>query len=379
MSKFNRSRFKTGLLILVLVTANSACKKLEILPNMSQSAGSPAGMVCLNADPKNHLPNPLDHGEYNNLTFSDEFNGKAGSSDPAECYDDDRLAMCKYRLDSGEFGPCTQDVSHLKNLNKCRWTIWDGFSFWENSSKLAFKPSQIRVENGQFKINIKTRPSSEGPFQCGATQKNHDAIDYYDTNCPLLTGGIDSEFRKGTRTRGINIKEGRIEMSARFDRNAGTWPALWMWPASWKGNEGDPYVYQPTAGRNYAPETDILEASPDGSSVGAISQTYHTWGGTNGSFNLSPPLKDTLVYIEKWHTFGVERHAHEVRYYVDNCYTKIVKDGDYDKQWAKTVMVDPYASFVIMSMDIQSKAANETWSTLDHAEFDIDWVRMYER
>jgi len=344
-----------------LVFGISGCKKFELDDIKDPSQLLSIGNV-------NDTP-------YRTLVWQEEFDGTSYDGDPISCFDDDSNATCVKRLDWDSEGPCTESVSHLKKLNKCRWAIWDGFSFWEKSNNVAVKPSQVRVEGGSLKIKYKVRPDSEGPFNCGPSDRDPNGIDYYNDNCKVLTGGIYSRDFQNGKTQGRSFTNGRIEVRARARLEIGAWPAIWMWEGP--VGTGTPYPYSSSMSPDYVGEIDILEivAKSSGETLSDALQTYHVWYFDQDLHYQSGA--SVPVDARQWNVYGVERTGDELKYYINGAYIKSIKEGDLDTRNNPTMRVDDTARFMILSLGIAKDAAVAANPNLNNVEFEVDWVKSY--
>lgn len=351
-----------SIIFVVGLVSLTGCKKFEL-----EDMKDPSQFVSIGA---------VSDSSYKNLVWQDEFDGTSFDGDPRECFDDDSKATCVRRLDWDAQAPCTQSISHLKQLNKCRWAIWDGFSFWEKSFNVAYKPSQIKVEGGKLKLRYKVRPGTDGPFLCGPSNRDPNSVDYYDDNCKVLTGGIYSRDFSNGKTQGRSFTNGRIEVRARVDLSTGAWPAIWMWEGT--VGSGTPYPYNSSMGRDYIGEIDILEivAKRDRETTSDALQTYHVWHfDTDEHYQMGA---STPIDATQWNVYGVERTGDELKYYINGAYIKSIHEGDLDSKNNPTMRVDDTARFMILSLGIAKDAAMAANPNLENALFEVDWVRSYQ-
>ena len=333
------------------------------------------------------------------MKFRDEFEGPNGDPDagsyPSNCYT--MNPVCSVRLDWFAEGPCFgNSFSQFSNLNKCKWTVWGGYSFWDDTGVTSYLPSQISVSKdssdgnvGTLNIKIASRTGSGiecGPKGAPDTMNN----DRWKINCPLVSGGVDSKYRNPT-TKGWNFKKGRVEIRAKIaakpssgDFYSNSWPALW----TWTGDEQNGYPYSNANPSNpkYTNELDILEVVPKpGQSKASAYQTYHTWF-TNGRHYASGSRSDIKVAPGKYETYGLERYPNYILYSVGTCYTRKVADGDMEgkdveswQQHGGTVSVNSEIPVhFILGMGFDKEFMNSPYSELDGAEFKIDYLRQYE-
>lgn len=341
--------------------------------NFEPSLTNTGQLLCINGrhyDGYGTVPDKPSQSPKQTLVFRDEFNGR--ENDPgdstgmntADCYD--RAPLCVERLDWSMIGPCTtQDFSNLRDLNKCKWEVWDGYSFWDDSRKLAFNPSALNVSGGNLNIQFKVRPGEH--TDCGRGPTHPDGG--YGRDCKVFSGGIDSKYRDSTK-KGFNFKESRVEIRAAVPATNYIWPALW----TWNGDPGPGYPHHQNQ-TGWAGEYDILEIIPEPGRFEAF-QTYHTWN--FGGEHHSTGAKNTAIKPDHFHRYGIERWNDAFLFSVDDCYTRIVRNGDADtKNIANSIKVDNSPEYLIMSMGYDNRAAANV-DALDGTTFKVDYVRVYE-
>lgn len=372
------SAARLSALLLAVATALSACEKPDLIGSPEKML-CPGGSVSANTAFKSPIP-----------AWQDDFRGMsdANETDPPECFSD-AMATCSQRVDWFMEGPCTHSISHLGALNKCRWTVWDG-----GSTYLATNPNQVSIDpyadtstgdsecenghktcRGSVKIKVQVRPDSEAPFKCGASERDRLAGDYYDTNCKVLVGGIDSRHRPDTKVRNPNqngrtFTNGRMEIRARMNIKDGLWPALWTWRTDIK--KGD------TIG-----EIDILEVmAKSGNTTVNAQQTYHTWSTLPPDTHLDSGGKYTRVESEKFTTYGVERSGKKIKFFVNDCYTRTLTEGEdtaLDKNGNPMTLDGAIGEFLIISMGITEPKRIAPTQLLNNGELEVDWVKFYDK
>lgn len=385
------------LLALLGTSLISGCEKdFEIQPRLITS---PKQLVAVGGS--------TSASAYTRLVAWDYFKGFGSSSQTdSACYTDDTKATCSRRLDwfGASNNGCSESVAHLKLLDKCTWTIWDGFSFWDQSFNVAYKPSAVTVKDGILKLQPRVRPESEGPFQCGPpatglkrmsslprsemnslitvgkvglkSTKTRDPLsdDWYDINCRIVVGGIDSKDRGNGKTQGRNIRNGRMQIIARWTNINGIWPALW----TWRGDVGKGFPYTDTGhatGSDYYGEIDIMESVPEGTSNTRIFQTYHVWE----KEHYSSGARHVTLDFTQWNTYGVERTDSELYFIVNGAYVARIVDGGTDSRNHPTMRIDNIAEYLIMSMGPTTEAGLESWAALNSAAFEVKSVEFYEK
>lgn len=364
-----RSSLAKVLVVTTLTLSLSGCEKVEI---DLQPILNPSQMLCINGrnfDGYGTVPNKPSDSPKQTVVFRDEFNGRnndagdsTGMNNP-DCYS--RRPICSERLDWFAQGPCsTEDFSNLADLNKCKWTVWDGYSFWENSRKLAYHPSSINVSGGNLNLRFQVRPGEH--TDCGPGTGHGDG---YGRDCKVYGGGIDSKYRDGT-TKGFNFRESRVEIRAAVPGTNYIWPALWTWTGD--AGVGYPHTQNDTG---WTGEYDILELIPEPGKFEAL-QTYHTWN--HHVSHHSTGAKNTAIRPDEFHRYGIERSNNAFLFYIDDCYTRLVRDGDPDtSNTPNAIKVDNTPEYLIMSMGYDIRAVGNL-DSLNGTTFKVDYVRVYE-
>jgi hypothetical protein len=339
----------------------AGCEKIDLQINPK---GFTSGR-CLN----NAGQGPESTSPYQNQTWSDEFNGMEPGEDPG-CYS--RTPTCAVRLDwpgHGETCPAGSDFTGLQHLNKCKWKVWAGYSTWDIWPKatFAYQPSQVAVRNGSLVLSVKHRTPPPGA-KCGIIPgADPGSGGYYGIDCEWLSGGIDSaQFGSFL---GRNIRNGRIEMRAKLPAGEGAYPALWTWAAP--AGSGWPYSmagYNP----NYKGEYDLLEAVTKSAGMIQAFQTYHEWQ-TNPDGHKQAGSGTIYLNPGTWYRFGVERFPGKTRFYVDDCYTHEVKEGD------KGIRFNDYAQYFIMNLALERDAVVQGRAAgMNGKSLEVDYVRIFE-
>lgn len=360
--------FRSLISVSLLVSSLFGCEKTLTLEPMIKN---PSQILCINGRkyPGFTVPDKPSDSLKKTLIFRDEFNGR--EQDPGdetnmntpECYN--QAPACIERLDWSVQGTCsTQDFSNLRDLNKCKWSVWDGYSFWENSKKLAYSPTTLSVSGGNLNITFKVRPGEYS--DCGPGTGHGDG---YGRDCKVYSGGIDSNYRSPT-TKGYNFKEQRVEMRASVPATNYIWPALWTWNS--ENQNGFPYS---GAQGEWDGEYDILELVPEPGKFEAL-QTYHTWRQNTG--DSSTGAKATAIKPNEFHRYGIDRYQDAFLFYIDDCYTRLVRDGDSDTQNnPNRIKVDNSPQFMMMSMGYDKRVLSDL-NALNGSTFKIDYVRVYQ-
>jgi len=363
--------------ILGLAVAFSACKKEDqwkpqlITSNAAWSSTSinntDVTHPCLNTAKDGsdgpHGPN----APFRTEIWGDEFNGPGSTfpaADPA-CYSDDTNARCENRLDWGgdaSYAHCAPyDLVHLRGLNKCMWTLESGYFFWDGSGKSATSPDQIQlrtdssINSGVMALRIHVDNSRTG--DC--------LIDGSLAGCTYLYGGVDSKPRDGN-TVGRELTEGRVEMRAKLPTGQNGYPALWMWQTQ-NGSDG------------HVGEIDLWESPRNFMTPYTTGYAhYHDWFGPNIS-GVSSIGFDTLMNVHDglYHSFGVERTKDSLKFYIDECYTGYVKNGDMSKgRNMAPLEINSLPEYLMMQMSATGAGLSDPGS-VDGQEMLIDYVRIY--
>lgn len=101
----------------------------------------------------------------------------------------------------------------------CHWWAPDGCTILTNDELEWYQPGQVSVRDGHLRLTA--RPGS---------------VDAHGRHFPYVSGMVSSESR-------VSFTYGVVEARFRIPPGAGTWPAIWMLPAS----------------RDELPEIDLLE------------------------------------------------------------------------------------------------------------------------
>lgn len=279
--------------------------------------------------------------EFKKLVFEDDFNGiKAG--EPLECY----LAppKCTTNLRTFQEGPCPQGVNWnaIRALNKCKWNVWQGYSFWESTGRTSFQPDLIEVSGGVLKLKLRTK--NPNPLNC-----NDNKLD-----CVLEGAGLDSR-----RT----FKSAKIEIKARMKSAANAFQAYWTWTK--KPGEGIPYPV--------LNEYDLIEARSRVTGVLEGWQTVHDW--TKGGAPISQKSSIYQLKSDDWHIYKLERTPSRVRLWIDDCLT-LDRSQDEKVPGSENLTLGDGPSFLILWQ------TGEFWyggvEHLNGVFSEIDWVRIYE-
>ncbi len=356
-----------------------ACEKLDNIEIKPTVIFDPRDAAC-----SQWKLGSLAHSPYKDkpLAWSDEFDYDENHKPPSgdTCYT--RKPTCLRRLDWNSPDQCLQeDYTSIKYLNKCTWNVFEGYNFWTDNSTAGFSPNQIKVSGGNLHVQVKK--STNTPFQCGINPTGDpNGGNYWNYNCPLMVGALNSTIFNtwNANTPGKNVRTGRIEFYAKINPILSTWPALWLWEQT---------------SRHVMTEIDIMEnhVTPGETAIDPF-QTLHTW-----LDKPIPPLMlnhyssgstTTAPLTDEYHTYGVERYnANQwtgteyakkamTKLFIDDCYTREIKDGDPDsRNVANSLHVDDAPMFLILGEGV-TKESIGIIDQVDGAEMLVDWVRVYE-
>ena len=368
-AKPSLSRFYP-LLAVILTLTLAACKK-EPLPQLITN-GAAWGSTSVNNTDVTHVclnttKETGPHGSnapFRNKIWADEFDGP-GTTYPAAdpgCYSDDTNARCVDRLDWGSDATnahCGRyDLTHLRGLNKCTWSLWSGYFFWDGSGKSAASPDQIqlRQDSGSGVMALRMHVDSAAKGDC---------IEGSVAGCSFLYGGVDSNIRDGV-VQGYQVTEGRVEMRAKLPTGQNGYPALWMWQSQ-------------SSSDGHLGEIDLWESPRNFMTPYTLGYShYHDWFGPNIS-GVSSIGFDTLMNVHDglYHSFGVERTNDTIKFYIDDCYTGLVKNGEMSTGKNMAPMkVAALPEFLMMGMSTTGAGFNDP-SSVEGQEMLIDYVRVY--
>jgi beta-glucanase (GH16 family) len=359
-----------SLILMAMICFTTGCKKDPLLKPKCEKISTTGGF------------------RFNNLVLDEEFDGynaaqaaRDSTDERPECYTQTPYCENHIAWSSGTECPAG-DYSHMAGLNKCRWSIYNGYSFWSKINN--FTPAQVRTESGHVVFTSKVNP--------GVTEANLDCkdptgteVNPAGTTCKYTSGGMNTKSRgQGTPYPGFSTKSGRVEMRARFPAVAGAYPAGWMWSGDGHPNHGNPTY-------DWIREIDIFEAPFRGASDYPIFQTFHNWT-RGGSIARQYQAKDIRVPTADV-TYGVEFDGNLLRFYANDCWVGDVKNGDtpqasweaqpnpnYIGEKLSLATTDPQSMFLILSLGVdstQSLPPNPATYPANGAEMWVDYVKVY--
>ncbi len=197
----------------------------------------------------------------------------------------------------------------------------------------------------------------DGKLVLKAIKSEKDGKDYYTSG--KITGQNKTDFTYG-----------KIVTSAKVPEGQGLWPAIWMMP-----QVQEFYGEWPKCG-----EIDIMEVL--GNNVKTAYGTLH-FGEPHGEIQGTWNLTDS-TYADSFHEYSVEWEPGEIRWYIDGNLYNTAND------WFTAVQGEdekPYPAPFDQPFFVQMNlAVGGTWpgdpdetTDFDKAEFEIDYVRVYQK
>lgn len=166
-----------------------------------------------------------------------------------------------------------------------------------------------------------------------------------------------------------NFQYGRVDVRARVPEGKGLWPAIWMMPAR------DVYGSWPRGG-----EIDIMEVL--GHNVQTTYGTLH-FGDPHAQQQGVYRLTGEETFANSFHVFSVEWDPGEFRFYVDGNLFHTVNDwysrtGSLERAYPAPFNQEFYIQLNLAVGGNWPGNPDET-TDFDKAEFEIDYVRVYQR
>ncbi len=300
------------------------------------------------------------------LAWSDEFEDQP---DNKKCYTSNDKLHCIYATDwtfrhcddaptnwtkagMSRLSPLIKNkYAGLRHLNKCIWSVHNGFNTWESDPdhyplpqrRNNFIPDNIKIEDGILKMKTSVNPPpASGVFDCGRaiTPSPANGNRHHTNDCPysgakLMTPTIapwyDSHHPDHTdpnkRYVGKAIRAGRIEFRVNIEQMGhGMWSSVWLYVES----KDDDHV-----GIGELDNLEFIgdhEAGPSifkngAGAYGMAHQTIHNWGIPLIEYPHVSSHKSVPIEIGKWHTYAIEFDDDEIRVYIDDCLTKRLVEG----------------------------------------------------
>lgn len=175
-------------------------------------------------------------------------------------------------------------------------------------------------------------------------------------NVAMLTGGIE--------TNGLfSFMHGKVECRAKVNGHSGNFPAIWMMPQDQTGG-------WPACG-----EIDIFEQ------INTENTAYHTvhshWTYDLGKTGDPRSSFNEPVEMNRYHTYGFEWEADEMRWYVDGVqkarYYRVPANAS-QGQW-------PFdkAFYLILNQSVGTGSWAAAPDESHTYRMDIDWIRVYQK
>ena len=239
-------------------------------------------------------------------------------------------------------------------LDHSKWDVEDRSTYGDGNNELAClmdRPENVLVHDGVLSL----RARREAPaLKCGS-------------NDPRFPGGRPYSSGHLTTKTTASFTYGRFELRARLPTQAGTsqglWPAFWMRPVS--GGIG---------------ELDVMEAVGSGPTGTEFDRVHHTlwydYVGTHSQQPTSVRLPGGARPSDGMHTYAAEWEPGEIRWYVDGVLT-------YTRTRATTPWLDEAFSrpfYLRLNLAVGGGwPGSPTTQTALPADFDVDYVRVYQR
>lgn len=226
-----------------------------------------------------------------------------------------------------------QDEFDGPALDTRLWNPNDPWGAERNGELQAYVPNAFEVRDGILLIKTKRQRA------------------YYAGKTRDFTSGMASTYGKFAQ------QYGRFEIRCKAPKGDGLWPAFWMLPIP----------------LGWPPEIDILEIL--GHATDEVHMTHH-WG--TGSNTAEENIESNGMmfkgpdFSEDFHVFAVEWSAEEIVWFVDGVERHRTTD-------AKNIPDQPMYVLVNLALGNGGWPGAVTEKTPIPAQFEIDYVRVYER
>ena len=254
------------------------------------------------------------------LLWSDEFNGKKGSSPSSKT-----------------------------------WNREIGGGGWGNSERQYYtdKPANASMDGSGRLVITANRISNEYAEQVGEVPGTEDILNRC-SECQFTSARMKT-------ARNLSFQYGRVEARIKLPQGVGTWPAFWM-----LGGDLLDGVPWPECG-----EIDIMEFRgdiPDQSTSAIHGPTTPQGSGLGARFLSVAPLSDG------YHTFALEWKKNSISFIVDGRVTGTYSSADTGSRgW-----VYNQEFFLILNLAMGGTYAGEYIDpTLNQAELKVDYIRFY--
>lgn len=310
------------------------------------------------------------------LQWSDEFDD---APDDQKCFTSDDHLRCILRPEWNISGGCqgapvdwrasaVPNWTHeqqakfggLRNLNKCRWSVFESFNAWEVWTKPpnavpermnAYRPENVHVTNGILTVatNEHPKPANGDGYCCGVKIDagppplwSQDcpysgALIATPTGLPWTSANNPADSDPDKRYIGFAAPYGRIEFRARMTKlGHGGWMSLWLFvdqadDPNGPGGELDAVEFLADMDMEASMPPDLApgmraQIKDQSSTYGMAWQTAHNWYPVNGPPHVGNGI-GIPIGLGEWHIYAVEWEAAEVRFFIDNCLTHRLVDG----------------------------------------------------
>lgn len=163
---------------------------------------------------------------------------------------------------------------------------------------------------------------------------------------------------------------GKIVVRARVPQGQGLWPAIWMMPT-----RESKYGSWPRCG-----EIDIMEILGHQTHIAYANIHY---GEPHANSQGVYTLEDGTTFADDFHEFSVEWEPGEFRFYIDGQLYHTVNDWYSASFGTERPFPAPFNQTFYIQLNL---AVGGTWpgnpdetTDFEHAEFEIDYVRVYQR
>ena len=176
----------------------------------------------------------------------------------------------------------------------------------------------------------------------------------------VISGDAVPYHSSGIETSGkFSFTYGKVEVRAKFNQGMGSWPAIWMMPAS-------PVAY---GGWPNSGEIDILEHV---NNENVIHQTVHNGAVTNSN-GVSSVTKSTAYNVSDYNTYGMIWTETKIEFYLNGTLT-----NTYTKPANATSVQWPYNKPFYLILNQSGGAGWPGPITDNHLPFEmlVDWVRV---
>ncbi len=186
---------------------------------------------------------------------------------------------------------------------------------------------------------------------------------------------IKTENATGDKSWKYGYIEARIKLPLAYDSagnlvsNNGVWPAFWLMPHDPNGKNGDgAYGTWPASG-----EIDILEYSPSTSQDKCYSTVHY--GADNASHKYTSIGADYFKADGKYHTFGIKWNKDSLEPYYDG---RSIGGIYFNKGEGYETWPFDQPFYIILNLAIGGDLGGAINSDMAKAEYDIDYVRVYQ-